>query len=299
MFLTHPELFPGRISGETWGAEALTIELAGESYRIEGLSPTQAESLRDRFGSRVVPRGSSGSSRNQVVTLQLFRAPASDFHEIDTRGWEYWLDVEWRGESVRIAGMRLMALLDLAAARGGIWTCVESREETWGVIENVLRPLVAARLLAQGGLLVHSAAVDGFLFAGASGAGKSTIARMGLDAGLPVSSDDINALVRTGDRFILAPLPFTGDLEEHEITAEAIPLRALVALEKGTDESLRALALAEAVSLLVRSAPYVNLDPERAALLLDRAAEIATAVPRQVLTFRREGNPWPILHITR
>ena len=292
MFLTHPELFPARISGETWGAAALTIELAGQPYRIEGLSETQALSLRDRFGSRVVDDDGADA------TLQLFRAPASDFQEIDTRGWEYWLDLAWRGDALRIAGLRLMALLDLAAARGGIWTCVESREETWGVVENVLRPLVAARLLAQGGLLVHSAAVDGFLFAGASGAGKSTIARMGLDVGRPVSSDDINALVRIGDRFVLAPLPFTGDLAEHEITAEAIPLRALVALEKGAGESLRALPLAEAVALLVRSAPYVNLDPDRAALLLDRAAEIATAVPRQVLTFRREGNPWPILDIT-
>lgn len=291
MFLAHPELFAARMSGEVWGAEAVAIELAGDVIRIDGLTAMQRQSLEDRFGSRI-----TGDSATVAITI--FRAPHSDFLDIDTRGWEYALDIDWRdGAQVRIAGLRLMALVELD--RAAIWTCVDDRAETWGIVENVLRPLVAMRLLARGGLLVHSAAVDGVLFAGASGAGKSTVARMGVDAGLAVSSDDLNALVREGDRFVLAPLPFTGDLDEHEIARDTIPLRAVVALEKGTDERLRVLPLAEAVSLLVRSAPYVNLDPARAALLLDRAAEVATAIPRHVLTFRREGNPWPILQSIR
>lgn len=291
MFLTHPELFPARMSGESWGAEAVAIELARDVIRIEGITATQKQSLEDRFGSRI-------TNAEATVTMRIFRAPQSEFAEIDTRGWEYALDIDWRdGEAVRISGLRLMALVELD--RAAIWTCVDDREETWGIVENVLRPLVAMRLLARGGLLVHSAAVEGFLFAGASGAGKSTIAKMAVDAGLNVWSDDLNAVVRQENGFVLAPLPFTGDLEEHQIANDTIPLRAVIALEKRADERLRAMPLAEAVSLLVRSAPYVNRDPARAALLLDRAAEVAAAVPRHVLTFRRDGDPWPILRSIR
>ena len=49
----------------------------------------------------------------------------------------------------------------------------------------------------------------------------------------------------------------------------------MLGLEKGDIEGADPLTLAETVSLLVRCAPYVNQDPHRMPLLLDRAAEIA------------------------
>ena len=188
-----------------------------------------------------------------------------------------------------------MARVDLG--RAGIWTCVEEPVELSGVVENVLRPLLAARLLANGGLLVHSAAVNGYLFAGRSGAGKSTISRLGLEAGLPVLSDDLNALVPDGNRFAIAPLPFTGDLEEHEVSNEQAPLRAVMGLEKSDREDLHPMTLAATVALLVRCAPYVNQDPMRMPLLLDRATEIASSTARGLVKFRRDGHVWPILDV--
>ena len=118
-----------------------------------------------------------------------------------------------------------------------------------------------------------------------------TTAKMGIDAGLPVSSDDLNA-VRDG---VILPLPFTGDLEEDQLHDEPVPLRAVVALHKGDHEELQEMSVAEAASLLVRCAPYVNRDPHVAADLLARAHELAQSVPRFSLTFRRGANVWPIL----
>lgn len=288
-FLHEPSLFPRRISGEVWGAEMVIVELAGDRYRIEGLSQLQAASLRARYGSRV-------TSGDAATTIHVFRAPRSDFREIDTRGWEYALDLDWSDDAVAIAGMRLMARADLSAARTGLWTCVDDVDEFWGVLENVLRPLLAARLLASGGLLVHSAAIDGCLFPAPSGSGKSTIAAMGVRAGQPVLSDDLNALVPDGGgRFTILPLPFTGDLAEDALSNEPQFLRAVVALEKGRSEELRTLPVAEAVALLVRCAPYVNQDVHKTALLLARAADVAAASARAVLTFRVGGDVWPIL----
>jgi hypothetical protein len=290
-FLRHPELFPARIAGERWGNEQREIELAGDLYRIDGLTETQVEGLEERYASRL----RSASDAQAAVTLHLFQAPPSDFLEIDTRGWEYALDLQWTESAFTIRGMRVMARVDLERREGGIWTSVTDGGELWGIVENVLRPLVAARLLATGGLLVHSAAVQGLLFAARSGGGKSTIARSAINAGLPVLSDDLNALIREDDGFAIAPLPFTGDLELHETSEEATPLRMVVSLDKGDSERLRPLSLIDGVSLLVRCAPYINLDEARTPLLLDRAAEIAARVERRVLTFRRDGDLWPIL----
>jgi hypothetical protein len=299
-FLREPALFPARIAGETWGSQRCDLALAGETFRIEGLSELQLRGLAERYGSRL----QEPSDTNPAAVLQMFRAPASDFLEIDTRGWEYWSDLRWSETGFSLSGMRVMALVDTVRERGraGIWTCVEEPVELSGVVENVLRPLLAARLLATGGLLVHSAAVNGSLFAGRSGAGKSTIARLGLEAGLPVLSDDLNALVPDalvpeGERFAIAPLPFTGDLETHEVSDEQTPLRGVFGLEKGDREEVRPMTLAATVSLLVRCAPYVNQDPLRMPLLLDRAAAVAASTARGMLTFRRDGHVWPILDV--
>jgi hypothetical protein len=291
-FLREPALFPARIAGETWGNARRDLELAGEVIRIEGLSASQLDGLSDRYGARLLE---SADDANAAVVLQMFRAPASDFVEIDTRGWEAWVDLEWSESGFALSGRRVMARVD--AGRAGIWTSVEEPDELADVVENVLRPMLAARLLANGGLLVHSAAVDGYLFAGHSGAGKSTITRLGLDAGLPVLSDDLNALIPSACEFVLEPLPFTGELDTRDVRKERMPLRAVLGLEKGDREGVRLMTIAEAVSLLVRCAPYVNQDAQRMALLLDRASEIARGTARGVATFRRDGHVWPILDV--
>ena len=294
-FLREPALFPARLAGEPWGTGRATLTLAGEAFGVAGASDAQLESLGARYGSRLV----TDAAVRPRMTLEIFRAPASDFVEIDTRGWEYWLDLEWSVDALAIAGMRLMARLDFSSGRGAIWTSVDDVEEFWGIVENVLRPLLAASLLRDGGLLVHSTGAGGLLFPGASGDGKSTIASLSLSAGVAVLSDDLNAVVRTASGFVLMPLPFSGELREHELATDPQPLRAVVGLHKGAMESLAPLTLAAATALIVSAAPYVNQNPGMASQLLDRAAEIASGIPRATLTFRRDGNVWPILESLR
>lgn len=280
-FLTHPELFPARLAGEPWGAQSMSLDLPGGPFHIRGLAEEQRTSLASRFAN-AEREGASGG-----VTIDIFRADPSDFLAIDTRGWEYDLEID----GTAVAGMELMARLH--DDRAAIWTSVTSREAFWGIVENVLRPLVARRLFAGDGLLVHSASavIDGrgFLFAGPSGAGKSTIAGMALAAGYDVLSDDLNAILRGK----LVPLPFTGDLSRDALRTTPAPLHAIVALEKGERESVRELSKGAAASLLVRSAPYVNRGDADA--LLARAADLVHTAPTLVLTFRRGGDVWPIL----
>ena len=295
-FLRVPDLFPGRPAGEDWGDRAVTLSIAGGPCLVSGLSAVQERDLRERFGGLCRDGGEA------AVSLRVFRAPAGDFREIDTRGWEYTLDLDPSPGGLRVAGMRLMARLDWPAGAsrlaGALWTCEAAGEEWTSVCENTLRVLTAYRLLELGGAMIHSAGIsgegEGYLLLGPSGAGKTTASRLCLEEGATVLSDDLNALVREGDGVRMVKLPFTGDLGDRAGAPATVPLRALLRLAKGP-ERLRPLSRAEALAGLVAAAPFVNRDPWRREALLDALQPLAAAVPAWELTFPRGARLWSIL----
>jgi hypothetical protein len=294
-FLRFPDLFPGRASGEPWGDREVALDVAGGPYLVSGLSPSQEEAIRRRFAG-LCRDGSAGA-----VASRVFRAPAADFLDRDVRGWEYALDAEHSPAGARLAGLRLMARLDgWPELAGALWTCEEAGEE-WSaaVFENYLRVLVAYRLLAAGGALIHSAGVtdgeSGFLLLGRSGAGKTTASRLCLAQGAGVLSDDLNAVRFAEGGADLQKLPFTGDLGDRSASPSTVPLRALVRLAKGQEDAIRPLSPASALAGLVAAAPYVNRDPWRREALLAVLERLARAVPAYELTFALEGDPWAIL----
>src|SRR5262249_4620335 len=142
-FLRHPDLFPGRRSGEPWGEERATLDVPGGPYRFSGLAASQVAALEERFGRLCQANAKQETGIPEIITA-VFRAPASDFLEIDTRGWEYTLDLDHAERSVRIAGLRLMARLDwVLCLTGGVWTPETEGEASASVLENYLRLLAA------------------------------------------------------------------------------------------------------------------------------------------------------------
>jgi hypothetical protein len=313
-FLRFPDLFPGRPSGEPWGDRALLLDVAGGPYLLAGLAPAQEAAARRRFGILCRPMD---AGIPQVV-LRMFRAPAADFLAVDTRGWEYALDFAPAAASLAVAGLRLMARLDWSAEgalSAAVWTSEPAGEEWASVCENCLRVVVAHRLLAAGGAVLHSAGmVDrgpgpgadrAFLLLGPSGAGKTTASRLCLAAGGDVLSDDLNAV-----RFAASPgeagegaarlakLPFTGDLGDRAGGPESVSLRAVLRLAKcgeGAPEGLRPLSPAAALASLLAAAPFVNRDPWRREALLAVLERLVRAVPAFEVSFTREGDLWSIL----
>jgi len=296
-FLRFPDLFPGRPSGEPWGERAVALAVPGGPYLFSGLAATQEEALRQRFGPLCGPAAGGG------VSSAVFRAPDSDFLAIDTRGWEYSLDLDHAPGSLCVAGMRLMARLDWSPGlAGGLWTPASAGEDWASICENYLRLLAAYRLLAGGGALLHSAGVsDGesaWLLLGPSGAGKTTASRLCLAAGADVLSDDLNAVLLPGDDRagpIVARLPFTGDLGERQGGPGGWPLRAVIRLRQGPADALRPLSPASALGALVAAAPSVNRDPWRREPLLAALERLALAVPAWELTFSLGADLWSIL----
>jgi hypothetical protein len=242
-FLTNPDLFPARRSGEPWGDRELILDLPGGPYRFFGLNADQEAGVLGKFGKLRLP-----SAPGETVDTPLFRASPADFLELDVRGWEYGLDMDAGPDSLRIAGLDLLGRLD------------------W-------RPGLAG-----------------------------TTSRMGLERGLTVLSDDLNALLpaapetpeNTGT-VRLAGLPFTGDLGGDGGAGEVYPLRGLYRLEKDTEDVLRPLGRAEAVALLLACSPFLNADPHRRGELLSTLLSLAGRIPAYSLRFSLRGGMWDIL----
>lgn len=303
-YLTRPDLFPARRGGETWGDREVTIALPGGPYRFGGLAGPQIAAVRERFGAYCQEASSP------AVESLVFRMAEGEYREIDTRGWEYGLDLDAAPASVRLAGLRLSGRLDWrpqfgAGLTGALWTPEAGSDRFAGIFENFFRVLTAYRLLEEGGLLVHGAAVasqgKALLALGRSGAGKTTFSRMALARGAEVLSDDLNALRRTAAGTVVEKLPFTGDLGDSNAPAGPFPLSALLRLEKSPGDEVVPLRRAESIGLLLACSPFINVDPHRREALLANLATLLPAAgdpPAWALRFALGGGCWPILEET-
>jgi len=303
-FLARPDAFPARATGEPWGEARVTLHCVGLRFAFAGLAPHQARALRDHLGPFVLE---GQEEDGETMVSHLFRVPEDTFHHPPTRDWELWMDFAYGAETVTAASLRMRSWLGWTPQlHGAVWTCVAEGPELLGILENHLRVLVAYRLLAAGGALLHSSGVvdDGgaFLFLGPSGAGKTTVAALGRDANLQVLSDDMNAALpaRTGPALVCR-VPFAGDptLSSPGVgPAHRFPLRGLVRLRQGATNRLHPLGPSTALATLTACSPFVNRDPFRQALLLENLAALLQDTPALDLEFPRHGGFWPLLRET-
>ena len=296
-FLTYPDLFPARMSGERWGEEELVVEFAGGPYRFRGLSELQANGLHTRLGELC-----TSAEIDRAVDLRVYRVDTADFLERETEPWEpYSLDEEFSADSVRIAGPDWMARIEwgpeLSAA---VWTSVEEPlAELVGVFENFFRVVVAYRLLEEGGALLHSAAVidndEAFVFVGQSGAGKSTISKISLESGREVLSDDMNALFRRDGGAVIEKVPFAGDLGQTSTRSRAYPVRGIFRLIQAEEPSLETLPAPQALATLITCTPFLNTDEYRMETLIGNLSTLLDEVELGRLAFALDVGFWKLL----
>jgi hypothetical protein len=296
-FLIHPDLFPARLSGEPFGGAILRLEIAGFPFVISGLSAAQAVAAGEHYRDLLLPLpAGEGDAR-----LALFRAPEEDFHTFDRVGWQTTFDFEYGADTVRWAGHRSMARLELARERrAALWTPAGDNDpEFLGLLENTLRVVVAYRCLAAGGALFHSAGIRAderaWLFVGPSGAGKSTLCGLSQAAGHQVLSDELNALFLESGEPRLAQLPFAGDFGGVKLERASFPLAGIFLLRQGPEVRLDPVAPGRAIAALVAASPFINGDPLRLDRLLDNLDRIVRAADVRQLTFRLDPGFWSIL----
>lgn len=290
-YLRDPGRFPEWGSGERFGKACVSMWVCGTHFVVSGLSKPQEQTIRALWPDFVSER------RPEGATLHVRRTPETSFKKLER--WVYELDFDFQPTSLRIAGLDLMARVELVPSiEATLWTATETPETFHGAFENFLRVVVAYAALGRGGALVHSAAVaeddDAWLFIGHSGAGKSTVSRLGRDAGRTVLSDDLNPILPAGESGVdVVGSPFLGDLGAR--TPARHPLSGIYRLEQGVGDAVRPMRAAESLASLIACAPYVNFDPHRRETLCSNLVSLSTRLSAHVLTFRREGTFWPLL----
>jgi hypothetical protein len=164
-------------------------------------------------------------------------------------------------------------------------------------IDSVLRIVHSLILARQGGFLVHAAsAIRGgraYLFAGVSGAGKTTISRLA-PPDTQLLTDEISYVRRQGDQYWACGTPFAGELARVGENQSA-PVSALFLLEKGPENCTEPVAAGDAVRLLMRNILFFAEDSELVRLVFRSACEFVERVPVRRLIFVPDERVWEII----
>jgi len=164
-------------------------------------------------------------------------------------------------------------------------------------IDSILRIVHTLVLSKQGGFLVHAASAvrkgRAFLFAGVSGAGKTTIARLA-PGNVTLLTDEISYVREQDGGYSAFGTPFTGELAKVGDNICA-PIAALYLLAKGPKNRIEPLAHAEAARALLANILFFAEDAELVKLVFESACEFVSRVPVYRLTFVPDASVWEMI----
>ena len=164
-------------------------------------------------------------------------------------------------------------------------------------IDSVLRIVHSILLASRGGFLLHAASAirDGhaFLFAGVSGAGKTTISRLApVDATL--LTDEISYVRYHDGKFEACGTPFAGELARAGENSSA-PVKTLFFLEQAPQNRIEPVNPADAVRLLLRNVLFFAEDADLVRHLFASACKFAEEVPIRRLCFVPDQRVWEVI----
>jgi hypothetical protein len=154
-------------------------------------------------------------------------------------------------------------------------------------LDYPLGQVLMAWLLSQGhGLMVHACGVNdngrGYLLAGNSGHGKSTLAAI-WEKEADVLNDDRMVVRKKDGRFWMYGTPWSGS--NKSVSAYGVPVEKIFFLKQGAGYSIEHVGGARAVSMiLARSFPPI-WDAQGMAFTLDFLSELTSQVPCHEFTF--------------
>jgi hypothetical protein len=164
-------------------------------------------------------------------------------------------------------------------------------------IDTVLRIVHTLVLSKQEGFLVHAASAvrngRAFLFAGASGAGKTTIARLAPEDA-KVLTDEVSYVRRQEGGYSAFGTPFAGELAKVGENMRA-PIAALYLLAKGPRNRIEPVARAEAGRALLANILFFAEDAEYVKLVFQSACDFVGLVPVYRLTFTPNQQIWEMI----
>jgi hypothetical protein len=306
------------------------IDIGGMPILVHTDSAEFAHLLQDRYGSFVVGAGpsadassagrasgheghpySSGTATSSCeVLVSSFQFPVSSFQlEVELVPPGIVSDAEEARVSLE-GGRWVMERGDFRAEwdpkhRRG-WVRQSPNPHS---IDSVLRILHSLMLVREGGFLVHAASAirngRAFLFAGASGAGKTTISYLA-PPDVVLLTDEVSYVRPWGqgigkpDTWNLAPAyeafgtPFAGALAGSGENLRA-PVAALYLLAQGRGNKFEAVSRAEAARALLRNILFFAQDEELVRLVSQSAFDFVSHVPVRRLVFAPDARVWELI----
>lgn len=164
-------------------------------------------------------------------------------------------------------------------------------------VDSFLRTLLALILPPRNGLLVHASAVRlgerGYVFAGRSGAGKTTVARLLVDRA-EVLSDELVALRRTLSEWRVYGTPFWGDFARAGVNLSA-PLRAIYLLHQHREHRLETLSRRDAMAGILQCSLQFAEGVQIAEWMLNVVSRLVKDVPVYRLQFLPDVGFWEVV----
>ena len=282
-----------------WGNLRVPFVLPVGRILFTGLSAGQLVSLQSHYPSYVDPIDLATGSAEQAVECRAVRLGKALDWPVDalTRDGQYAPHAVVGSDGIELTGLNFQARVPLYPAREPGYLGVAEAEELAQpvVMENFLRVFSAHHALRRGGGVLHSAGLvlggQAFLFAGRSGAGKTTLTRKGYEAGAGVLSDDLNLVLPAEDGYEAHAVPFTGEFGRTLAQVEgptAYPVAGLILLERGDGLGVEPVSASAAVARLLVACPFVNMEAAVSESLLDAVIGFVAQLPVIGLCCRRE-----------
>ncbi len=258
----------------------VTVEIGGTAIELRTDSREFGHLLAERY------RGFVGTHRaDHELEIQLVD-PADD-SDLDRD-----LEVTLRGEEWLLERGDFHGRWNPRQRRGSV-----RQPASPYAIDSVLRIIHSLILAERGGFLLHAASAvrqgRAFLFAGVSGAGKTTISRLAPpDAKL--LTDEISYVIKDDRKHLACGTPFAGELARAGENISA-PVSGIYLLQKGADNRIDTVSKSDAVPALLRNVLFFAHDSQLVGRLFDSICQFVNQVPVQRLIFAPNERVWDII----
>jgi hypothetical protein len=164
-------------------------------------------------------------------------------------------------------------------------------------IDTVLRIVHTLVLAREGGFLLHAASAvrngKAFVFAGVSGAGKTTLSRLA-PADADVLTDEISYVRKEAGGYYAYGTPFAGELARAGENLRA-PLECVYLLNQGAENRVSSMGKAEAARGILTNTLFFAEDAELVQAVFMSALDLVERVPVRRLTFLPETGVWELI----
>ena len=260
-------------------AGEVTVEIGGLAIQLHTSDPGFRRIIEERYAGFL--SASASPACRFEIQLTARHEPSDEDVSVFKRGSTWCLQ---RGD--------FRAEWDLRRREGWIRQCANPYS-----IDSVLRITHSLLLAMEGGFQLHASSAirnsRAFLFAGVSGAGKTTTVKLAPTDAV-ILTDEISYVRRTGNSYRAYGTPFAGELARPGANATA-PVQQVCLLKQSLQNRLRPVRRAEATRALMRHVLFFAQDHELVERVLDSVVHFVSSVEVVEMEFTPDQRAWELI----